>query len=103
MALVAQVLGGSQLEVQAGMLKHDPDARPYSPRIQQRIAIQYSYRAVGGFEKCGKNAEKRRFTSAVRAEHAIDFPLLNSKIDPVQRNPIAVTMSQSGNGYGRRH
>ena len=43
------------------------------------------------------------FPATVRAEHAIDFPLLYSKIDPVQRNPITVTMAQPGNGYGSRH
>ncbi len=95
MALVLQVLGHGQLEVQAPGLKDDAGLLARPVRFPGDIeALDPGHSATGHHQR-RKNAEERRLAAAIGTQQAEDLCRLDGKAQVVERQAIAVVMGEA--------
>ena len=94
MALMFEILAHPQFLVEARRLENDADPAAQRAGVAEQIEPQNGGRAAAWPNERRQNAEKRGLAAAVRSEQAKDLARRDAKRDVIEREAIAVAMSQ---------
>lgn len=92
--LEPQQLAAGLLVVEGGVLQGDTDAEPDLIGLAGDIVAGHECPAPGRREQRAEDADERGLASAVRAQEAVDGPLVDREVDAPKRLGLAVAAFQ---------
>ena len=99
------VVAHRQLEVERVLLRHDAETGSDARAVGRRIHAQHAELAVRDRRDATDHPHRRRLAGAVGPQEAERLPLLDAKVDAVDRDEVAEALRQltSLDEGGRRH
>src|SRR5271168_2741278 len=95
MALVLQVFGDGQLEVETACLKDDANLLAHLVRLARNVEALDSGAACGRRHQRGQNAKQRGLAAAVGAEQAEDLRSVKFKAEAVEGEELSIAVGQA--------